>query len=107
MNERLSVSRSTWVVIIPGKPFFRILGKISAIFLKYCQVIKGINPSQIAGMNQAHKQIPNARTIFSFIKQCVFPMEDGFFQSPFADIIIKRRLWPKSKCCLLSRLRCA
>ena len=87
MQERLSISTSIWVVIIPGQPSFRVLGKISGMFLKYGKVIKWINPSQIAGMDQAHKQIPNARTIFSFIKQCIFPMQDGFFQSPFADIV--------------------
>jgi hypothetical protein len=64
-----------------------MFGKISGMFLKFCQVIKGIDTSQIAGMDQAHKQIPNARTIFSFIKQGIFAMQDGFFQSPFADIV--------------------
>ncbi len=87
MQDRLSVNRRTWVVIIPGQPSLRMLGKISAMFLKFCQVIKGINPSQIAGMDQAHKQIANARTIFSFIEQGIFAMQDGFFQSPFANIV--------------------
>ena len=97
MQERLNVSRGTWVFIIPGQPFFRMLGKIRSVFLKIGKVIKGINPSQIAGMDQAHKQIPNARTIFSFIEQGIFAMQDGFFQSPFANIVVKRRLWYPQK----------
>ena len=82
MPEVLNSRRRTRIVIIPGQPFLRMLGKISGMFLKCCKIIKGINPSQIAGIDQAHEQIPNARTIFSFIKQGIFAMQDGFFQIP-------------------------
>ena len=97
MQEGLDVSRRTWVIIIPGQPFFRVFDKVSRVFWKCCKIIKGINTSQIAGMDKAHEQISNTRTIFSFIKQCVFAMEDGFFKSPFADIVIKGRLWHPQK----------
>ena len=74
-----------------------MFGKISGMFLKFGKIIKGINTSQIAGMDQAHEQISNARTIFSFVKQCIFPMQYGFFESPFADIVVKGRLWHPQK----------
>ena len=67
------------------------------MLLQCREIIKGICPSQIAGMDQTHQQISNACTIFSFIKQGVFAMEDRFFKSPFADIVVKRRIWRPQK----------
>ena len=57
------------------------------MLLQCREIIKGIDTGQVAGMDQAHEQISNSRTIFSFIKQCIFAMQDGFFESPFADIV--------------------
>ena len=67
------------------------------MLLQCREIIKGIDTGQVAGMDQAHEQISNSRTIFSFIKQCIFAMQDGFFESPFADIVVKGRLWHPQK----------
>ena len=68
------------------------------MLLQCREIIKRIDTGQVAGMDQAHEQISNSRTIFSFIKQCIFPMQDGFFESSFADIVvcavIRRTLFP-------------
>jgi len=41
------------------------------MLLKCREIIKGIDTSQVAGMDQANEQISNARTIFSFIKRYI------------------------------------
>ncbi len=58
------------------------------MLLQCCEMIKRIDTGQVGGVNQAHEQISNTRTIFSFIKQSYFLIverqDDTGGKNPFA-----------------------
>jgi hypothetical protein len=49
------------------------------MFLKSCEVIERIGIDKAAGMDQAHEQIADESSAFSFKEQRIFSMEDGPF----------------------------
>ena len=69
-----------------------MFGEIRRVLLKSNEVIKRIDFGQVAGMDYAHEQIPELGTVFGLLKQSIFPMQYGFFQGPFADVIVKGRI---------------
>ena len=44
----------------------------------------------IAGLNKAHEHVTYIRPVLGFIKQGVFPVNNGFFQCTFTDIVVER-----------------
>jgi len=57
----------------------------------------------LAGVNQAHEQVPNMGAILGLIKECILAMQNRFLQPSFAKVIIQwrsrlpqkqRQLWP-------------
>ena len=78
MQWVLNSRRRAEGVIIPGQPVFRMLGQLGRMFLKHRKVIKGIDISQITGVDQGHKQISDVRTMFGLIKKRIFAMQYGF-----------------------------
>ena len=74
---------------IPRGPFFGIYGYCRGIFLKGDQIVESVFLSHVAGLNEAHEHVPYNGPIRGFIKQGVLPVDDGLFQSTFADIIVE------------------
>ena len=82
-----------------------MLGQIGRVLLESSEVIEGIDFAQVAGVDQAHKQIPGLGAMFGFVEQSVLPVEYRFFQSPFADVVVQRRIgYPQKGGQLLSVL---
>jgi hypothetical protein len=51
------------VAIIPGLPFLRAGGQFPGMALKFDQVVEGVGTAQLAGVDQAHEQIADLRTV--------------------------------------------
>ena len=72
----------------------RIGGDVK-IFCDGHHVVKRIHFIQFASVDDAHKDVGDASSVFGFEKQCVFSMQDCFFHRAFADIImcaVQRRI---------------
>ena len=54
------------------------------------QILKSVDAGKITGIDNAHEQISDVRTMKGFKKQRVFAVQDSFFQHYFANVIIQR-----------------
>jgi hypothetical protein len=52
---------------------------------------RGIDIVELAGVDQAHEQVPQPSAVLGFVAQRVFPVEDRHLQGPLADIVIQGR----------------
>jgi hypothetical protein len=57
--------------------------------LDFDQVVEGVGAAQLAGMDQAHEQIPDLRTVQGAIVQCVLAVQTRSLQSPFYEVIVQ------------------
>ena len=55
--------------------------------LQLDQVVEGVGSAQLAGVDQAHEQIANLRTMQGAIEQGVLAMQNRPFQGPFCDVM--------------------
>jgi hypothetical protein len=61
------------------------------MFLQFGQIVEGIGATSLAGIDETHKQVADMSAILGFIEKRAFAMQDGLFQSSFADGIVERR----------------
>jgi len=47
--------------------------------LQLDQIVERVDSAQLAGMNQAHKQVTYLRPVQRPIEQCIFPMQNSPF----------------------------
>ena len=66
-----------------------VLGGGIEIFCDCHHVIEGIHFIQLAGVDDAHKNVGYAGAVFCFEKQCVFSMQNGFLDCAFADVVVE------------------
>ena len=59
------------------------------MLLEFGEVVEGIDAVQLAGVDQAHKQISHTGAILGFIKIRVFPMENRFLECSFAEVVVQ------------------
>ena len=55
-------------LIIPWHPILRVSPNLRSIFLKCREVIKGVDFSKAAGVDQAHKKITDICAVFGLIE---------------------------------------
>ena len=56
--------------------------------LKLDQVVEGVGAAQLAGVDQAHEQIPNLGAVQGAIVQGVLAMKNRSLQSPFYYVVV-------------------
>jgi hypothetical protein len=66
-------------------------GQVIRVTLKFGQVVEGIRSTQLAGVDQAHKQVPDVRATTGLVEQGVLAVQDGTLQRPLAHVVIQRR----------------
>ena len=62
------------LAIAPRHPFRGTGGQFHGVALQLDQVVEGVGATQLAGMDQAHKQITGLRSVESAIEQGVLSM---------------------------------
>jgi hypothetical protein len=56
------------------------------VLLKHGQIEERIDPVELAGVNEAHKEVPDVGAMFGLEEVGILSMEDSFFQSLFAKV---------------------
>jgi hypothetical protein len=91
----LLLSNGNYELIVPWHPIPGILEYLRGIFLQGCNVIKRIDTSQVAGVNDAHEHITLCmrRALFyiCFIKEGIFSVEHGLLEGLFANVIVEAK----------------
>ena len=59
------------------------------MLLQFGQILKGIGPTKLAGVNQTHEQVANVGTVLGLVEECVFAVQNRFLQGSFAKVIIQ------------------
>ncbi len=55
------------------------------------QVVEGIDLVQFAGVDPAHEQIAQRRSVHRLVEERVLTVQNGLLQSAFRDIVVERR----------------
>ena len=58
--------------------------------LQLGQVIEGIGPAELAGVNEAHEDVAHVGAVARLVEQGVLAVQDGLLQSTFADVVVQR-----------------
>src|SRR3974390_321996 len=72
------------VAIVPRHPLLRTSSHRLAVFLQCGQVVEGIGITELAGVDEAHEQVPNMGTVLSFVEERVLAVENSLLQGTFA-----------------------
>lgn len=75
--------------VIPREPPLGMSSNLAGIFLECDEVVEGIGPGELAGVNEAHEHVADVSAMLGAKVEAVFPVEDGPFERPFTDIIVK------------------
>ena len=70
-------------MIIPGHVVLGFLEQPGFVLLKHGQIEERIDLVKLAGVNEAHKEVPDVGSMFGLEEVGIFSMEDSFFQSLF------------------------
>src|SRR5438094_8042326 len=63
------------------------------------QVIERISGAELARIDEAHEDVADVGAIRGLIEQRVLSMQDRFFQSTFAEVVVQRRSsFPQKQC---------
>ena len=76
---------------VPGKPVFGVCLDQFGIFVNGQEIFVRVFSVHATGLNEGHEDVSNEGAILGFVKQGIFSVNDGFFQSPFADVVVKGR----------------
>ena len=76
--------------ISPGEIISRRPFQFPGIFEQPGEIVQRVYPGQLAGMDQAHEQIPHLGPTMGFVEQGVFPVQDGKFENLFAQVVVQR-----------------
>lgn len=77
------------VTVAPRHPLRRFRAKLVGMSLQFREVVEGIHTIQLASVNQAHIQIADLGTIQCFVEERIFPMQNGFLQSPLDQVVVQ------------------
>ena len=77
-------------MIVPGHVVLGFLEQPGFVLLKRAQIEEGIDPIELAGMNEAHKEIPDVGAMFGLEEVGILSMQDGLFEGLFTEIVIQR-----------------
>jgi hypothetical protein len=68
-------------MIIPGHVVVGLLEQPGFVLLKFAQIVEGIDSVELAGMNEAHKEVPDVGAMFGFEEVGILSMQYGLFES--------------------------
>ena len=74
------------LAVVAGHPLGRASYQLLSVTLQFCQVVERVSAAQLAGVNQAHEQVPHLRSVQGPVEQSVLPVQNDPFQCPFDDI---------------------
>ena len=75
------------LTVIPGHPVLRPLGELLSVLLQLGQIVEGIAGAELAGVDEAHKEVAHAGAVLGLVEQRSFAMENGLLEGPLADIM--------------------
>jgi hypothetical protein len=58
------------------------------------EVVEGIRPTPLAGVDEAHEEVARVGATFGLEEERILPVQDGLLERPFADIVVQRRSAP-------------
>jgi hypothetical protein len=70
-------------MIIPGQVVMGLFEHPGFVLLKHGQIEERIDPVELAGVNEAHKEVTDVGAMFGLEEVGILSMEDSFFQSLF------------------------
>jgi hypothetical protein len=73
--------------VIPRQPSGRVFGRLGSVSLEGHQVVERIDPIQLAGVDEAHENVADVRSVERLEAQGIFPMKDGHLQSALDDVM--------------------
>lgn len=76
-------------MIIPWHVVLGLLEQPGFVLLKHGQIEERIDLVKLAGVNEAHKEIPDVGAMFGLEEVGILSMEDSFFQSLFTKIVVQ------------------
>jgi len=77
--------------VIPGHPVLRPLGELLRVLLQLGQIVEGIAGAELAGVDEAHKEVAHSGAVLGLVEQLSFAMENGLLQRPLAEVVVQRR----------------
>ena len=81
-QDGLLIGRGYGLSEVPGQPVFGIFSYPRWVFVKCQQIVERVFLDHAAGLDKAHENVSDQRSVFRFIKKRVFSMDDGFFSRP-------------------------
>src|SRR5262249_7795476 len=87
------------LAVVPWHPSRRTPCQVRRMSLQLAQIVEWIGVIQLAGVNQAHKQVTDGGAVHRLVEKGVLAIENRFLQSPFYDVVVDRRA------CLLQEKR--
>src|ERR1051326_4452275 len=78
------------VAVVPWHPLGWVFFQLLQMALQLGEIVEGVGAAEFGSVDQAHEHVSDPCTVFSQIKQAVFPMKNGLLQSSFADVVINR-----------------
>src|SRR5947209_2571113 len=76
------------LAVVPGHPLRRVLLQLLGAPLQLGEVAEWIDAVELAGVYQAHEQIPPLRSFPGLVKQRVLAMQNGLLQRTLDQIVI-------------------
>jgi hypothetical protein len=61
------------------------------VSLKLGHVVERIGPTELAGVDQAHKNVTDVGTVGGLVEERVLAVQNGLLQGAFTDVIVQRR----------------
>src|SRR5437870_9260119 len=77
------------LAVIPGHPLRWVSLQLLGVPLQLGEVVEGIDAVELAGVNQAHVQVPPLRSLPGLVKQRVLAMQNGLLQGTLDQIVIE------------------
>ena len=65
--------------VIPGHPVLRPLGEFPGVLLQLGQIVEGMAGTELAGVDEAHKEVAHAGAVLGLIEQRSFAMGEWPF----------------------------
>ena len=63
--------------VVPGHPALGVGSGLVRVALESGEVVEGVRPAELAGVDQAHVDVADPGTVCGFVEQGVLAMKDG------------------------------
>ena len=65
--------------VIPGEPLSGVFEQLRGVLLKGSQVVERVDLVELAGMNEAHEEVPDVSSMFGSEEERVFAVQNRPF----------------------------